>query len=231
MAMKVYVGTSGWFYNWNPDRNLDWFVKNSRLNTVELNASFYRFPFPNQIKSWAQKGKTLRWAIKASRLITHIHRFNPAAFAVWQRFAELFTPLDKLIDFYLFQLHPKTLPAAMPDLAEFAASTGLGKRFALECRHPDWFSATTVDWAKKLGITLVSIDAPGFSQEVFNTTGLVYLRMHGRTRWYQYHYSLAELKEQAAKIRAAKPKKAYVFFNNDQNMLKNARQLISILTA
>ncbi|RLF12723.1 MAG: DUF72 domain-containing protein, partial [Thermoprotei archaeon] len=39
--MRVYIGTSGWLYDWNLDGSLDWYVKNSGLNAVELNASFY----------------------------------------------------------------------------------------------------------------------------------------------------------------------------------------------
>lgn len=38
--------------------------------------SFYRFPFPNMIRSWTVKGKALRWAIKVNRLITHTFKFG-----------------------------------------------------------------------------------------------------------------------------------------------------------
>ncbi|MFP3209319.1 MAG: DUF72 domain-containing protein, partial [Nitrososphaeria archaeon] len=38
--MEPYVGTSGWSYAWNPD-GLEWYVRNSGLNAVELNSSFY----------------------------------------------------------------------------------------------------------------------------------------------------------------------------------------------
>ena len=62
--MKFFVGTSGWMYDWNEESSLDWYVKNSRLNAIELNASFYRFPFPNQVKHWAVAGKSLSWAVK-----------------------------------------------------------------------------------------------------------------------------------------------------------------------
>ncbi|MEO0226027.1 MAG: DUF72 domain-containing protein, partial [candidate division WOR-3 bacterium] len=58
--MKIHVGTSGWYYEWNQDRTLDWYITNSGLNSIELNASFYRFPFPNQVKAWAKKGRPLR---------------------------------------------------------------------------------------------------------------------------------------------------------------------------
>ena len=69
--MDVFVGTSGWYYDWNKKKNFDWFIKNSSLNSVELNASFYRFPFPRQIEVWSTKGTGLRWSIKVHRSITH----------------------------------------------------------------------------------------------------------------------------------------------------------------
>lgn len=99
--MKFFVGTSGWYYDWNNDLNLDWYINNSRLNAVELNASFYRFPFPNQIKSWVRKGSHLRWAIKVSRLITHQFKFSEKSIEAWQRFYDLFSVMEDLIDYYL----------------------------------------------------------------------------------------------------------------------------------
>jgi len=95
--LEFYVGTSGWFYSWNEKRNLDWYIVNSGLNAVELNASFYRFPFPNMINSWATKGKGLRWSIKVNRLITHTFKFSDRVWESWRKFYDLFTPLDRLI--------------------------------------------------------------------------------------------------------------------------------------
>lgn len=224
------VGTSGWFYDWNPERTLDWYVAESGLNAVELNASFYRFPFPNQVRSWALKGRGLRWAVKASKLVTHTRRFGGDALAVWQRFRALLEPLDRFVDCYLLQLHPQLDPESSGRIGEFAVATGLGKRFALECRHRDWFSRETAVWAEKLGITLVSVDAPSLPREIYNTSGLVYLRMHGRAGWYRHDYAGRELREVAARIRAAKPESAGVFFNNDEHMLGNARRMLGLLT-
>ncbi|MEM1943062.1 MAG: hypothetical protein QXO30_03050 [Candidatus Caldarchaeum sp.] len=58
--MECFVGASGWFYSWNPDGSLDWFVRNPGLKAVELNMSFYRFPFPNMLRSWVVKVGGLR---------------------------------------------------------------------------------------------------------------------------------------------------------------------------
>jgi len=232
LAVQIRVGTSGWFYSWNPERTLDWYEANSGLNAVELNASFYRFPFPNQIKSWVKKGASLRWAVKVSRLVTHVHQFHAAALEVWHRFADLFAPLDRQIDFYLFQLPPALTPRSRTRIEEFIRKAGLGSRLALEFRNPAWYTVETGKWAQELRITLVSVDAPESGMlppTIFCTSGAVYLRLHGRTGWYQHNYTPAELREIAGRIKAAAPNAVYVFFNNDQHMLANARQMLSIL--
>lgn len=229
-TVRVCVGTSGWFYDWNPERSLDWFVANSGLNAVELNASFYRFPFPNQVRSWANKGKGLCWAVKVSRLVTHLHRFGNAAYGIWERFHTIFEPLDRWIVFYLFQLPTQIGPQAKKKIEDFVQFTRLGRKFALECRNNDWFNPEAENWARSLGITLVSVDAPALSRDVFNSSGAVYLRMHGRDDWYDHDYSTRELKEVVEKVRARKPRAVFVFFNNDKSMLKNARAMLKLLS-
>ncbi|MFB3889366.1 MAG: DUF72 domain-containing protein [Candidatus Bathyarchaeia archaeon] len=224
--MEFFVGTSGWAYPWNEKRSLDWFVANSDLNAVELNASFYRFPSPSAVKSWAKKGASLRWSVKANRTVTHLARFSEKAWEWWTKFHELFLPLDGLVDFYLFQLPPSTTPQSAPLIEAFAEKTRLRRRFALEFRNQQWFSSEWTRWASDLGVTLVSVDSPELPRDIFNTDGSVYVRMHGRTAWYSHHYSQEELQEVAAKILKAKPEEAYVFFNNDEAMLENARTML-----
>jgi uncharacterized protein YecE (DUF72 family) len=229
VVLESYIGTSGWFYSWNEERNLDWYVANSGLNAVELNASFYRFPFPNMVKSWARKGEGLRWAIKVNRLVTHIFKFSDRAFQSWQKFQNLFTPLESSIDFYLFQLPPSMTPKSAPLMENFFEKTQLGERVALEVRNPKWFDEQWIKWASRLRITWVSVDSPDFPLDVYNTNGIVYERMHGRTAWYAHLYSDEELKGVAERILSVKPIKAYVFFNNNHAMLVNSRSMMSIL--
>ena len=228
--MEFFVGTSGWAYGWNLGQSFDWYLENSGLNAVELNASFYRFPFPSQIKGWARKGKELRWSIKVNRLITHIFKFGDRAIGTWEKFKRLFDPMDGLIDFYLFQLPPSFTPKAIRTLENFIRSTGLGKRFALEVRNLKWFSGEYVEWAKELGITWVSVDCPDFPLDIFNTSGLIYERMHGRSAWYAHHYSEEELADVARRILGTKPDKIYVFTNNQGSMLLNAQEMREIFT-
>jgi uncharacterized protein YecE (DUF72 family) len=227
--MKVFVGTSGWYYEWNKDKTLDWYMANSGLNAVELNASFYRFPFPNHVKSWSRKGKTLRWVIKVNQLITHRFKFSEKAVDTWKRFSALFAIMGRSIDFFLFQLPPSFTSSGRDKIMSFVKKTKTAKKFALEPRHASWFDNEILKWAESLGITWVSIDAPEFSREVFKTSGSVYIRMHGRTDWYQHDYKTRELKNIVKRACAVKPDKLYVFFNNDHNMLGNAQKMFAIL--
>jgi len=61
--MEIYVGTSGWFYSWNKEKNFTWYVENSRLNAVESTLVFIGFLFPIKLIHGRKKGK-----ISVSRL-------------------------------------------------------------------------------------------------------------------------------------------------------------------
>ncbi len=225
--MEVYVGTSGWVYDWNPD-GLEWYVRHSGLNAVELNASFYRFPFKNMISSWARKGRGLRWAVKVHRSVTHVHKLNEKSYPIMERFVKLFEPMRDLIDFYLLQLPPSFVKSErnVERLLKFV------ERFevplAVEFRHESWFNEDSVRLAKRF--YLVSIDSP-IGTWIVKTHETIYLRMHGRSAWYAHEYTFEELREMASKIKTLEPEKVYVFFNNDHWMLDNARTMLRMLKA
>ncbi len=232
MRVKVYVGTSGWMYDWNKEGSLDWYIENTELNAIELNASFYRFPFPNQVRSWAKKSRgILRWSIKVHRSITHTRKLREEAISIWRKFKRLFKPLDKYTDFYLLQLPPsyRFTREYMSRIKMFAEESKLGERLAVEFRDKSWFeSREAIRTLEDLGVTMVSIDSP-LGRYILETNGIVYLRMHGRTEWYLYEYSREELKEISNEIMKLKPEKVYVFFNNNHWMLENAHEMFYLL--
>lgn len=226
--MEVFVGTSGWLYSWNLGRSLEWYVEQSGLNAVELNASFYRFPTKRQTAKWAKVGCGLRWAVKVYRGVTHFGRLSDRALELLKRFFEVFKPLDPYVDFYLFQM-PPTFVKSSVNMSRVEKIAGLlGRRAAFEFRHPSWFSKDIVEWAEDVGFTPVSIDSPDWVW-IVEAGGTVYLRMHGRTLWYSHYYDEEELREVAQKIIELKPERAYVFFNNNHAMLENARAMFTIL--
>ncbi|MGC8982337.1 MAG: DUF72 domain-containing protein [Desulfurococcaceae archaeon] len=228
--MRIFVGTSGWLYDWNEGASLDWYVEESGLNAVELNASFYRFPFRNQVKSWARKGGSLRWSIKVHRSITHLRKLSERALDVWFKFKEAFSEMDSLIDFYLFQLPPNysCREEGLRKVEDFHEKTKLGQRMAVEFRHESCFDNNVAKRLEDAGIVVVSIDAP-IGTWIVSSGGVVYLRMHGRSAWYGHEYSEEELSEVASRVLSLSPERVYVFFNNDHWMLDNARLMKKLL--
>lgn len=224
--MKEYVGTSGWMYGWNNGGTLDWYIENSGLNAIELNASFYRFPFPNQVKGWRSRGGSLAWVIKVNRLITHVHALNSKAVGTYEKFLKLFKPLDKNIELYLLQMPPRFSTNMKDRVKDFVSSFDETK-IALEFRHKSWydFDFDSFDF----GGVIVSPDSPEFSGRLFYKNGAIYVRFHGRGSWYSYKYSNEELGGIANSIKGLRPKRAFGFFNNDHDMLGNAREFIKEL--
>ena len=229
--MRYYVGTSGWMYDWNPD-GFNWYVRYSNLNAVELNASFYRIPFRTQVRGWRRRTpEGFRWAVKVTRLITHVHRFGGRAWERWEWFSDVFHELDPFVDFYLFQLPPTARPTDyfVDKLRHFIERCELGPRFALEWRHQEWFTERWIRWCEDLGVTLVSVDCPDLPNTVFRTSDAVYMRMHGRTIWYGHEYSEEEIQEVLERCLTARPSRLYIFYNNDHAMLSNARTTLQML--
>jgi len=220
----VYVGTSGWAYSWNKDNSLEWYVSSSGLNAVELNMSFYRFPYLNQVKSWFKKADSLAWVVKVHRSITHQGKLKESI-DDFQRFRSLFTPLEGSVHYYLMQF-----PSSFKDLdtLEYFVNESGCDKLAVELRNPLFFTDEVIRWSKKVGVLLVSVDAPNLPSTIMSSE-TVYMRIHGRGRWYSYNYSESELKDIEKRINSVKPRVVYVFFNNDHEMLKNAQLMYKIL--
>ena len=218
---EVYVGTSGWSYDWNLGKSLDWYVTETGLNAIELNMSFYRFPYPNMVTTWATKAKNLAWVVKVHRSITHFQKISKQSVESFQRFKKLFTPLEDRIHYYLFQLPPSFTDITA--LEQFIQKTG-PEKIAVELRHPTLFTNDLIEWGKKHRILLVSIDAPQLPRTIMSQD-VVYERIHGRTGWYSHDYSDQDLQEIQKRILTSNAKTVYVFFNNNHAMLENAMRM------
>lgn len=227
--MEILVGTTGWSNHlWNPN-GLPWYVEHSGLNAIELNMSFYHLPTAAQVEEWAEHGPCLLWSIKVPRTVTHFFRFNHVAMERFLEFRELFAPLDPHVGYYLFQLPPNAHPTLRDEIEQFFVASKLGSRFALELKNSKWFTESTVAWAKRLGITLVSADAPMVPRDIFCVDKTVYLRLHGRSDWFEHHYSRKELSSIAEKIKNSGAERVVAFLNNQTAQLKNARALRDVL--
>jgi uncharacterized protein YecE (DUF72 family) len=208
MVIDLFIGTSGWSYEWNKEGSIGWYVKNSGLNAIELNASFYRFPAREHVIRWARSGGSLRWSIKVHKSVTHHHMFDDHALGVFERFREVFTPLEDLTDYYLFQM-----PPSMKDFQRvswFFEQLPPSGKYALEIRNPALLLDDTACRLLQEHAVLVSVDSPDFKSRIFPGP-VCYMRMHGRTWWYHHDYSEAELVSVLNEMEAAGTGKIYIY--------------------
>ncbi len=225
--MKFYVGTSGWMYEWNRGGNLKWYVENSGLNAIELNYSFYRFPSSKQVKSWISAGSGLSWSVKVNRTITQMFKLNMRAERSMSKFLDIFSPMDSIVDNYLFQLPPNFTSKFKDRVFRIVEKFKLNEKAVIEPRHVSWFNDTIYLEFKDRKICMTSIDSP-IGNFYVRTSDKIYLRMHGRRVWYTYRYSNPVLRSVFDGVKALGGRKAFVFFNNDHSMLSNARYMSNL---
>jgi uncharacterized protein YecE (DUF72 family) len=227
---RFRVGTSGYSYFWNPGvpTPFEWYVKQG-FNTVEINASFYRFPSPSWVKAWVKAPKDFDFSIKVHRSITHYTKLSDRALKLWSRFKEPFKPIEDRIAFWLFQMPPNFKPNErnITRLTSFFTNLNLGERAVVEFREESWWRRK--DELKACGVSFCSVDAPALPRDIIALNDIIYLRLHGREEWYAYVYSRDELKEIVKRVMEADAKKVYIYLNNDLGMLENGRLLIKML--
>jgi uncharacterized protein YecE (DUF72 family) len=137
----LYVGSSGFSYaSWKPDfypagsKPKDFLrLYAERLNTVELNATFYRLPSEEQLAKWAvETTPGFRFAVKMSRQITHFGRVDGIG-----TFCERVRALGDRLGPLLIQL-PPSRPRDDGLLRLFLDSLDPDLQCAFEFRHESW---------------------------------------------------------------------------------------------
>ncbi len=233
--MKVYIGTSGYFYwDWKgvfyPEnlKPYQWFEYYSKhFNTLEINSTFYRFPSPSSLKNWYKIApENFVYSVKVNKYITHIKKFKGVKEQLDRFYTLSSTHLKEKLGTFLFQLPPffKYSPDNIHSIVN-----QLNKRFknVLEFRNESWFKEEVFNTLKNNNIIFCCISSPKFGDICKNTAKIVYVRFHGKTKWYKYRYSKDELKQWAEKIEEIKPDVAFIYFNNTYNgyAAENALQM------
>lgn len=241
--MAVHIGTSGWSYDhWDEvlyppalpkSRRLDAYT--AEFDTVELNASFYRWPKPATFAQWrARLPAGFTMSVKASRGLTHARRLNSPEQWI-ERMTAGWTELGDRRAALLVQLHP----AQQRDderLDHFLTAMPAGIPVAMELRHPTWDDPAVYELLSRHGATYVVMSGPGLPCVPAATADLVYLRLHGPGDHAMYagSYDSEELHRWAGHIRDwdAQGRDVLVYFNNDLggHAVRNARDLRAILT-
>ena len=238
---RAYIGTSGWNYReWRgsffPDdlptkQWLSFYA--SRFNSVEVNYSFYRLPSKEICESWyEQTPARFRFAIKASRYVTHIKRLRDSRES-WDTFLKRVLILKQKLGPILLQF-PENFRASeanLQTLDDFLRYAARSRRLALEFRDSSCFGQEMLALLHKHRVALVISHSSRYPvPEITATTNFVYFRFHGPKAMFASSYSDAELRDWARIMKSFMRTRhdVYAYFNNDSggHAPRNAQVLL-----
>jgi uncharacterized protein YecE (DUF72 family) len=240
--VTVRIGTSGWSYqHWTgvlyppglaPAKRLARYVE--VFDTVELNASFYRWPKDSTFAAWREQlpaGFTM--SVKAHRGLTHYRRL--ASPEPWiERFDRCRHLLGDRHGVLLVQLHPEQ-QRDDTRLDSFLRQVPSSIRVAMELRHPSWNDPAVYQVLERRRAAYVVMSGAGLACVPRATTDLVYVRLHGpdQDAIYAGCYSSDELRHWADRIAQwdRDGRDVWVYFNNDRggHAVRNALTLQELL--
>ncbi|WP_353720437.1 DUF72 domain-containing protein [Dyadobacter sp. 676] len=244
MERNIHIGTSGWSYkHWKeifypkdvkPAEYLAFYARHFPVS--EINNSFYRLPAKETVGKWvASVPADFMFCPKMSRYLSHLKKLHDPREPL-ERFFDVFGDFKKHLGPILVQLPANSRFGA--DVAgAFYEETDHYKdfRFALEVRHPSWFSEESIRLMKKHRVSLVFSQADKFPYLEEITAKDIYLRFHGPTSLYSSPYSDEVMEEYAGKFAAwaEEGHRVWAFFNNDVggHALDNARKLQQLVDA
>lgn len=183
--MTVRIGTSGWQYDdWRGPvyppglARRRWLDAYARVfPAVESNSAFYRLPAQATVERWAASTPTdFRWAVKASRYLTHVRRLRDPEEAV-DRLVDRMSALGLRLGPVLLQL-PPAFDAAPERLDRTLRRFPRGWQIAVELRDERWWCDEVRHVLEDHGAALCLADRLGPMGPVWRTTSWTYLRFH-----------------------------------------------------
>ncbi|WP_134090495.1 DUF72 domain-containing protein [Olivibacter sp. XZL3] len=236
----AYIGTSGWHYkHWKgsfypedikESEQLAYFV--TKIPTVEINNSFYRLPTAETFDSWYVQAPTdFKFAVKASRFVTHLKKLKVEKDAVNELLARA-SHLKEKLGPILFQLPPKW-NINEERLAGFLKHLPEDHRFTFEFRNDTWYSDRIYKLLKESNTAFCIYELAGHQSPIVITADFVYVRLHGPGAKYQGSYTDRQLSDWADKCRSwqQEGRDVYLYFDNDQAGFAalNAQTMIGML--
>lgn len=216
-TVRILAGTSGYSYKqWKgafypaklpAAKMLGYYAE--RLPCVELNSTFYRLPKPSVVEQWATVvPDTFRFAVKASRRITHLKRLKD----VGEETAYLLDVLSAFgpkLGVLLVQLPPQ-LKKDRDRLEAFLALPCGDVRLAFEFRHPSWLDDDVLDLLRARNAALCIADVDDEPEPtVVATTDFGYVRLR------RAEYDDAAVGRWRERVRSQPWRECFVFFKHE----------------
>ncbi|HET6297455.1 MAG TPA: DUF72 domain-containing protein [Kribbella sp.] len=232
------VGISGWryapwrkvFYPEGLPQRAELEFASRRLNSIELNGSFYSLQRPSSYQRWYDETPDgFVFSVKGPRFVSHLKKladveaplanfFASGVLALGAKFGPVLWQLpptlgydrDRLAAF--FELLPRTTGAAaevaaghderMKGRALLETTVDLPLRYALEVRHPSYENAEFIELLREHDVALVCADTAGKWPMLDDiSSDFVYARLHGAEELYVSGYDDEALDRWAGKVR------------------------------
>jgi uncharacterized protein YecE (DUF72 family) len=226
---KLHAGASGYsFKEWKgpfypekmkPEEMLPFYA--ARLPTVEINNTFYRMPQPAMLENWVRATpEGFRFAIKASRRITHISRLKESAADSVAYLYKNLAALGEKRGPVLFQL-PPLLKKDLPRLEGFLAMLPEDHRAAFEFRNPSWFDDDVYAALRGAGAShCLSEREDNAPPPLVETAPWGYVRLRLE------HYSDDDLRQWAERLAATSWNEVFVYFMHEPTAPAYAKALM-----
>lgn len=234
--MKWKIGCSGFSYkDWIdifyptdlPNREWLEFYAN-HFDTVELNATFYKFPTASFLKNlYNRTPPHFCFVVKAPKIITHLQQFNKTEKLLKDFYDVIKNGLKEKLGAVLFQL-PPSYRYTEEHLETVINSMDKSFLNVIEFRHKSWWNKTVYKKLTAGKITFCSVSFPGLPEDIIINTATPYYRFHGVPKLYYSMYTNTFLNQVATKfLQDKKVKKGFFLFNNTATRaaLENASYL------
>src|SRR5690554_435486 len=168
---EVFVGCAKWnktdlkgFYPKGTKDELVYY--SSQFNSIELNATFYKAPSPQQVATWAAKAPdNFKFFPKIPQFVSHFNRLQNVKQQT-EEFCNAISHFEEKLGMTFLQMPDNFHPKYFERVVSFVESFPKEIPLAVEMRHADWFAdPATADELQRL------LQANGISHIVVDTAG------------------------------------------------------------
>ncbi|WP_234108897.1 DUF72 domain-containing protein [Chryseobacterium sp. R2A-55] len=142
---NIYIGCAKWnktdlkgFYPKGTKDELAYYA--TQFNSIELNATFYGMPTPEQVRIWKEKTPAnFKFFPKITNTVSHFRRLLNITDAV-TKFATAVLGFDEKLGMVFLQLHDNFKPKDYERLEKFVKDWVKEIPLAIELRNAEWFA-------------------------------------------------------------------------------------------
>ena len=169
--LEISIGCAKWnktdlkgFYPKGTKDELTYY--GTQFNSIELNATFYGMPSPEQVQTWKEKTPAeFKFFPKITNTVSHFRRLLNITDVVTQ-FATAVLNFDEKLGMVFLQLHDNFKPKDYERLEKFVQDWPKEVPLAIELRNNEWFTDEeifnkTCELFEKHQITNIIVDTAG----------------------------------------------------------------------